>query len=253
MDVAPLGSTLRAKKSWFFLDDAIVFLTSGITSSSNHPVETVINQWPLRDADAPVASGPGWTVVEGIGYYVPSGAVVRSARETRTGTWTSLAQSNSDSTPRTATFLTTWIDHGVMPVNATAEYVIVPNITPDAMRQWVASNPVSIVANTSAVAAVRRAASLGIVFWSAGSVEGYEASAPAVVHAIETSDGLTLSIADPTSATGSIRITVPGRYVGENATPGTRSTTVDVPRDGGRTTTVTLTPAPPSRRRAARR
>ena len=253
MEVAPLGSTLRAKKSWFFFDDAIVFLTSGITSSSTHRVETVINQWPLRDAGATVAAGPDWTVVEGIGYYVPPGTAVRSARETRTGTWTALAQSNSDSTPRTATFLTTWIDHGVMPANATAEYVIVPDVTPEEMRQWVTSNPISIVANTPAAAAVRRDAALGIVFWSAGSVEGYEVSAPAVVYAVETPDGLTVSVADPTSGTGTMRITVPGRYVGHNATAGTRSTTLDVPRDGGRTTTVMLTPAPPARRRAARR
>ncbi|HUP44172.1 MAG TPA: polysaccharide lyase family 8 super-sandwich domain-containing protein, partial [Thermoanaerobaculia bacterium] len=241
MDVAPLGSTLRAKKSWFFFGDAIVFLTSAITSSSSHRVETVINQWPLDDPDAPV-TGPNWSVAGGIGYYLPSGAAVQTARETRSGSWTALSASNTDASPRSATLLTMWIDHGVMPSNAVAEYVIVPDITPDAMRSWVASNPITIVANTPAVAAVRRDTSVGIVFWSAGSIEGYQSDAPAIVYSEETADSLQLSVADPTNGTGTIRITVPGRYSGPNATAGVRSTTISFPRDGGRTTTVSLTP-----------
>lgn len=253
MDVAPLGSTLRAKKSWFFMGDAIVFLTNGITSSSQHRVETIINQWPLRTSNASVVTGPNWTVADGIGYYVPSGAPIQTTRETRTGTWSALSESNTDTAPHTATFLTMWFDHGVMPSNATAEYVIVPNVTASAMHAWVTSNPISIVANTPAVSAVRRDNALGIVFWTAGSIEGYEATVPALVYVTETDGELELSVADPTNGSGTMRIVVPGSYRGDGATPGFRSTAIDVPRNGGRTTTITLTPAGPARRRAARR
>lgn len=253
MELLPIGSAMRARKSWFFMGDAIVFLTSGITSTSTHRVETVINQWPLRDPNAPIVAGANWSVADGIGYYIPSGAPVQSLREKRTGTWTSLAQSNSDSTPRTATFLTMWIDHGVMPSNAVAEYVIVPNVTADAMRDWVARNAISIVANNPAVAAVRRHNALGIVFWSAGSMQGYESDSPALLYAVETRELLRLSVSDPTNGAGTIRITIPGRYRGANAVTGLRSTTIDIPRNGGRTTTLDLLPAPPTRRRAAGR
>ncbi len=34
MELAPLNSSLTARKSWFFFDDAIVFLTSGITATN---------------------------------------------------------------------------------------------------------------------------------------------------------------------------------------------------------------------------
>ena len=47
MELAPLASALTAKKSWFFFDDAIVFLTNSITSPSTNRVETIVNQWPL--------------------------------------------------------------------------------------------------------------------------------------------------------------------------------------------------------------
>jgi chondroitin AC lyase len=252
MDLAPLGSTLRAKKSWFFMGDAIVFLTSGITATSPYRVETIINQWPLKNPNAQVATGRNWTVADGIGYYLPNGGSQQTSRETRTGTWRALSESNADFTPQSATFLTMWLDHGVGPVNASAEYIIVPDTTADGMRSWVAANPVSILANNTSVAAVRRDNATGIVFWSAGSFEGYESNAAAIVYVTETDDGLTLNVSDPTNGAGTVRLTIPGRYNGTHATPHIRSTTIDVPRNGGRTTTVTLTNAPPSRRRAAR-
>jgi hyaluronate lyase len=46
MELAPLQSTLTAKKAWFFFDDAIVFLTNSITSTSTNRVETIVNQVP---------------------------------------------------------------------------------------------------------------------------------------------------------------------------------------------------------------
>ena len=106
-----------------------------------------------------------------------------------------------------------------MPSNATAEYVIVPNTTAETMRLWVASNPISIVANDSIASAVRRGETFGIAFWSAGSVEGYESNAPAVVYITESKAGITLSAADPTNGVGTLRITVPGRFSGRTRRP----------------------------------
>ena len=40
MELAPLDSDLTARKSWFFFDDAIVFLTTSITSPTTNRVET---------------------------------------------------------------------------------------------------------------------------------------------------------------------------------------------------------------------
>jgi len=234
MELAPLGSSLTAKKSWFFFDDAIVFLTNSITSPSTNRVETIINQVPAST----IYRNGNWAVLENVGYW--SSSPMQTVSETRTGTWASLGGS-SDETPHTSAITTLFIDHGVNPVQATAEYMIVPNVTIESMRTWVASSPLQIVANNAAVSAVRnrRDNTLGITFWSAGSVEGVQSDAPAVVYLTSS----TLSAADPTSAaTGSFHITIPGVYTTNDVpyTTSARSTTLTLPRAGGRTTTVTL-------------
>jgi hypothetical protein len=241
MEVAPLNSTLTAKKSWFFFDDAIVFLTNSINATTANRVETIVNQWPTG---APLAAGSNWMHADGVGYYFPTGGNISTRRETRTGTWAQLGGSN-DTTPHSATFLTLWFDHGVSPVNATAEYAIVPNVTADAMRTWAASNPISILANTATVSAVRnnRDNALGIVFWSAGAFDGYQSDAPATVYITQDASGEHISAADPTAgATGTFHLTVP---------IGMRSTMIEIPRNGGRTFTTTIKP-PQSKRRAVR-
>lgn len=240
MDVAPLNSTLTAKKSWFFFDDAIVFLTSSITDGSPYHVETIVNQWPTN---APLTTGSNWMQADHVGYYFPLGNP-STKRETGTGTWAQLG-AESDTTPYSATFLTLWFDHGAWPVNALAEYAIVPNVTAAAMRNWVASNPISVRANNATVAAVRnnRDNALGIAFFSAGSVDGFQSDAAAVVYVTPSGDNLRVSAADPANgATGTIHLTIPF---------GSRAVTVEVPRNGGRTFTTTVKP-PQSKRRAVR-
>jgi chondroitin AC lyase len=263
MEVAPLGSTLTARKSWFFFDDAIVFLTSGITSPGPWKVETVVNHAPLRDGASSIAESGSkreWIVAGGIGYWFPSpGQNVRVTREIRSGSWSTLATSSSgDAGPMQ--MLTIAIDHGTQPVNADAEYVIVPNVSAESMQAWTSSRPIEIVANTASVAAARdlRNGVLGVVFWSAGSrFEGMQADAPLVAQVSDDGRALHLSAADPTAGTsGAVRLTLPGRFTSGDvkvvATTAS-STTIEIPRNGGRTTSATLTRLPPARTRAVGR
>jgi chondroitin AC lyase len=241
MELTPLGSSLTAKKAWFFFDDAIVFLTNSITSPSANRVETIVNQWPLVNAASQVVRGSNWAVLENVGYWFPtSAAPLQTIRETRTGTWAALGGS-SDTTEHAKPIVTLLLDHGTNPTLATAEYAIVPNMTADAMRTWAASAPLQILANTPIASAVRnrRDNSTGITFWTAGSIDGISSDAPAVVYL----SGTTLSAADPTAAaTGTFRVTIPGAYTTTDVPYSTtsRSTTLTIPRAGGRTTTVTL-------------
>lgn len=246
MDLDALNSALTAKKSWFFFDDAIVFLTSGVTSPSSNRVETIVNQWPLDNPNAAITGDNAqWLVCDRVGYWFPNG-MPNISREAHGGTWAALGGS-SDTTPRSATFLTMWYDHGVAPVNAGAAYAIVPNTTTEAMRAWTATNPVRIVANDTRVAAVRRANELGIVFWNAGSIEGIESDQPSIVWLVSDGSTLQLYASDPTNAAaGTFRVTLPGAFTTTDATYTTtdyRSTTILVPRNGGRTFHAMLTPA----------
>jgi Polysaccharide lyase family 8, super-sandwich domain/Polysaccharide lyase family 8, N terminal alpha-helical domain/Polysaccharide lyase family 8, C-terminal beta-sandwich domain len=253
MELAPLNSSLTAKKAWFFFDDAIVFLTNSITSPGTNRVETIVNQWPLMNPASQLARGTDWAALEGVGYWFPTNTDVRTARETRTGTWASLGAS-TDATPHTHPYVTLYFDHGTAPVNATAEYVIVPNMTAEKMRQWTATRPIAILANNDRVSAARdlRTGNLGITFWLAGaSFEGFQTSAPAVVYITEPATRtMKLSIADPTGApTGSFQFTVPGSWDLAPGTPASgatllsrtaSATTLSIARRAGETAEVVL-------------
>lgn len=258
MELAPLNSMLTAKKAWFFFDDSIVFLANGITSPSPNRVETIVNQWPLMNASSQLARGSDWAALEGVGYWFPSGGNLQTSRESRTGTWASLGASD-DTSAKTRTFVTLWLDHGTQPVNDTAEYVIVPNATASQMREWAASRPIAILANDERVSAARdiRTGATGIAFWSAGaSFDGFEASAPATLfYSSPTPFVLKIAVADPTcAATGSFELTVPGSWSVSGATVLARSihgTRISIPRKSGETTQLTLTRGT-NRRRSVR-
>ena len=253
MELAPLSSALTARKSWFFFDDAIVFLTNSIRSMSENRIETVVNQ---VSTTSPLTRRDDWAHLDGVGYWFPTPVALQTARETRSGTWASLGGS-TDTTLHTKPFVTMWLDHGVGPVNGTAEYVIVPNVTSAAMSEWAASRPLSILANNDVVSAVRdvRNGNLGITFWRAASLDGIQTSSAAVVYMTGDSATMNVSVADPNaSATGTFTLTIPGNWQTADfpSTRTPRSIVLTIPRNGGQTTHVTLTKGP-TKHRALRR
>lgn len=233
MDLQPVGSSLTARKSWFFFDDSIVFLTNGITLPATNRVETIVQQWPLVNASSPLLSGTNWLWCENVGYYLyPQNAALNVTRELRSGTWQSLG-ARDDTTPKSATFLTIWLDHGVAPVNADAAYAIVPDTTSSAMSNWIAP---AIVANNATASAVRNGSTLGIVFWSAGSVAGYQSTLPCIVYAVSSGQTVDIYATDPTNGNGTYQLTVPSLVAG------VRATTLTLPRNAGKTVHVTIVP-----------
>ena len=252
MELSPLASQLFARKAYFFFDDAIVFLTNSITSPAANRIETVVNQWPLLNPSSQLLRGNDWASLENVGYWFPTPVDLKTARENRSGTWASLGGS-TDTTTHTKPIVTMWLDHGTTPMNATAEYVIVPNKNATAMASWAASRPLAILANNDIVSAARdlRTDATGITFWRPGSIDGIQSSAPAVVYM--TSDALTTRIhaADPNAAaTGTFQITIPDAFTTTDVpvTRTSRSTTITIQKSGGQTTSVTLTRMPTKRR-----
>ena len=270
MDFAPADSTLTAKKGWFFFNDAIVFTASGVSCESRFPVETIVQQWPLSRADAPLvvdgAAKPqanGWTetmkrvtwaVSDGVGYFFPTPSDVVGRREIRSGAWARIG--GPAATPDASSpILSLLIDHGVAPQKDRIAYVIVPNTEPVAMAEWAAQKPIAVVANDERTTAVRdrRTSELGVIFWSAGSVAGIVSDTPAVLFLTPTSFGYELSVSDPAGAEGLMRITVPWHLVlrtpfalGVGVEHNAESTTITLPRSQS-TTALSLSFAVKSR------
>jgi hypothetical protein len=121
------------------------------------------------------------------------------------------------------------------------------------MRAWAADRPIAILANNDLVSAARdlRSGATGITFWRAAAIDGIQSNGPAVVYLRGNLRTMRVDVADPNAAAnGTIEITIPGRWLTRDV-PSVRQshgTTLLVPKNGGRTTTVTLERIQPRRR-----
>ncbi|MFI0238573.1 polysaccharide lyase 8 family protein [Streptomyces sp. NPDC016845] len=217
-DVRGLSSTLRAKKSWFFLDDAVVCLGAGITSADGAGVESVLDTRNLGAAGTARLTVDGraqpprhpwnatfprarWAHVAGHGGYVfPGGTSLTALREERTGTWKSINGGGS-ADPVTRRYVSLLADHGTDPADASYAYLLMPGASePRTAARALDRNWLHIDANSGACQGVR-VPSLGFTgatFWEPGTVGLVTVDAPLIVQIREKRDGTaTVTVADP--------------------------------------------------------
>jgi chondroitin AC lyase len=225
MELAPAASPLTAHKSWFFFDDEVVCLGSDIACPTDNPAETVVSQWPLTEAKAPLVvdgaakasslpwteelRNPKWAQCDGIGYLFPEPAKFKAQRIMQSGAWRSMTEMGSGDVHQNP-FLTIWFDHGVQARGAAYAYAVVPNKTAGQMQVYAESEPFTIVAHTSTVHAVRhdRTGAFGIVFWRPESIGKVSVDRACIVLCEETAKGLTLAVSDPTHKSSTFRVTI---------------------------------------------
>ena len=225
MELAAAASPLTAHKSWFFFDDEVVCLGSDIACPTSNLTETIVNQWPLTEAEAPLtvdgvakASSLPWTEelrnvtwvqCDGIGYLFPEPGKVKAQRVMQSGTWRSMTETGSEDVHQNP-FLTLWFDHGAQASGASYAYVVVPNKTAGQMRAYAESEPITIVAHTSYVHAVRhnKTGVLGIVFWGPGSFGKVSVDRACIILCEEAAKGRTLAVSDPTHETSTFHVTI---------------------------------------------
>ncbi|MGW5862712.1 polysaccharide lyase 8 family protein [Streptomyces sp. NPDC055239] len=273
MELIADGSTLRARKAWFFLDNAVIALGADITASDGRSIETVVENRNLYEDGAPrltvdgrrqpsrtgwSASLPGarWAHLDGTGGYVfPDHAAqaLHALREERTGTWRAVntgADTGGSTTEVTRRYLTLLLDHGVSPAASSYTYVLLPGASAAATAAWSLSRPVRVVANNATAQAVeaRRHGLVAAHFWQPGSAAGITASGPCTVIARRGGDGISLAVADPgrTGTTVTVELPFPVRKVVRaddtvTVTPGRRAlVTVRVTGSRGHTHTAHL-------------
>ncbi|WP_037571701.1 polysaccharide lyase 8 family protein [Phaeacidiphilus oryzae] len=233
LDLVPYGSPMRARKSWFCLDDCVVALGAGITGGSGHPIETIVENRNLGESGAnrltvdgrPQPTAPGWSAeftgarwahLDGVAGYVfpgPRGADLRALREARTGAWSDIDDGPSTggtTTPYTRRYATLWFDHGTAPDNASYAYLVLPGAGVAKTLATAVANPVEILAATASQQAIR-VRSLGltaVVFFAAGSAAGITVSAPCTVLTRTVRGRTVLAAADATLSLTSLTVTV---------------------------------------------
>lgn len=206
---------LDVKKVWFFFDDEIVCLGSGITSTTDSEVFTIIDNRYIGstsvkvNADTFPISPSGEDKLTEVtelyfdqfgGYYFPTATDVRMNKENG--------------------FLRFTLDHGVRPDGASYAYVMLPDMSAGDVHKYQATPDVEILANTTAVAAVREKTlgMTGIAFWEAGTsfTAGdvrMTAGAPCAVMLTEGENGdYTFSVSEPTQLLSDLTITLEGEW-----------------------------------------
>ncbi|MER6467865.1 polysaccharide lyase 8 family protein [Streptomyces collinus] len=205
-----VDSTLQARKSWFFLDDAVVCLGAGITCADGVPVETVVDNRNLGEGGTgALTRGPGWAHLEDHGgWLLPCGGELRTRCEDRTGSWSDINASGT-AERRTRRWATLWLDHGTDPAGADYVYAVLPGARRHevearaADRHWL-----RVLANDAHRQAVA-VPGLGLTaatFWTAGTVGELTASAGASVLVRRRGRTATLCVSEPPRTGGPLEV-----------------------------------------------
>ncbi|MFC6087770.1 polysaccharide lyase 8 family protein [Saccharothrix lopnurensis] len=224
-----LASTLTARKSWFFADDAVVCLGAGIACQDGATVRTVVDNRNLGQSGAALLTVDGvaqpagfpwtasltdarWIHLDGhAGYLFPDLPTVRAQREQRTGRWRDINTGGSTE-PVTRRYQTLWYDHGTAPTAGAYRYVLLPGATAahTTTRSATLADWLTVLANTPQAQGVALPA-IGVTavnFWTAGTTAPLATTAPCSVLARTHADGTaTLCVAAPTGDVRSLTVT----------------------------------------------
>ncbi len=232
---------LKSRKSWFFFDSEYVCLGAGITSSSDYPVATTVNQCLLH-GEVVAKSGNerttmpkgehklskvSWVLHDGIAYLFPNPTDISMNNKSYTGSWRDLVQTtrNNRSDVETKDLFSLWIDHGKQPTNASYAYIVAPETTISAGDPEAAISRVKILSNTTQMQAVEQ---LGltitqIVFYEPGTLrlsDGTTLTAHQSGMVIVRKAGGNIdqiSVADPGRKLHSFQLSVSSKFVGSGA------------------------------------
>ncbi|MEV0647290.1 polysaccharide lyase 8 family protein [Phytomonospora sp. NPDC050363] len=231
MDLAAWGCTLRAKKSWFSLGDAVVALGAGITSTDGRAIETIVENRNLHaEGDNRLTVGgrrqpgeQGWSEeftdvshahLAGVGGYVfPGGADLRALREERTGSWRDIndgADTGGSPDPITRRYVTLWLDHGADPAAADYAYILLPGADADETRRHALTRPIRVLANTAAVQAVTtRDGLLGANFRQAATLGELACDGPASLLVRRHQGRVEIAVSDPSRTAATVTLDLP--------------------------------------------
>jgi chondroitin AC lyase len=200
---------LSARKAWFFFDDQIFCLGTGITCDAADPVMTSVEQCWSHGTLITVELGQ--RILHGdTGYWFHPGQKMSAASETRTGAWNSINRSIPADQVETGDVFTCLLDHGRRPQGASCVYAVLPRTSESALKAFI---PPKVIANESSIQAIwNESGKTGAAaFYSPGTVEFpniglIKLEAPGLVLVRHASQAVELFVADPTQTLAQITL-----------------------------------------------
>ncbi|MBI9019691.1 MAG: chondroitin lyase, partial [Verrucomicrobia bacterium] len=165
-DVKNFDPSFVARKSMFSFDNRIICLGAGIQNeTSGESTETTLFQHEWKEGSTPVwmdsaqpvasmphaqsSAGTSWLVdAHGNGYYIATGGTVHLSIAAQT------SRHNKSKKPTQGDFASAWIDHGKAPRDASYEYAILLDGTPDKMAAFAAAPTYRVLRNDPQLQAV---------------------------------------------------------------------------------------------------
>ncbi len=224
---------VTATKSWFFFDNEIVCLGTGINGSFSDNIATTVNQALLSGAVSTKAAGVtttmtaasqqdfigdlSWVLHNKVGYFFPAGGNVSVSNQTQTGNWATIGTASG---AVSTDVFKLWFNHGAGSSNPNASYayIVAPGITTTAQMDTYNSSAIQILSNTTVLQAVKHSTLniVEVIFSTAGTLTltGTELTSITVdkpcaiiIKNINTSNP-GISIADPSQSSGAINLTL---------------------------------------------
>jgi chondroitin AC lyase len=163
-----------------------------------------------------------WVYQDNIGYIFPEQSTINLSNQVEQGRWSDITdQKNISEEIVNEKVFMLWFDHGNRPNNASYQYIVVPDVSEQELKETSSNNrEIEIISNTSEIQAVK-CNKLGIcqlTFYKAGEVEisdGFNFRMDSQGMAMLKMQGNRieeLTIADPSRKLSRMIITIPDIY-----------------------------------------
>lgn len=234
MDHLNHNKSLTAKKSWFFLDEALVCLGAGIDGTAGSEVITTLENRAFAPGQAPslrldhakvkLTPGQSRRITGSVHIDGYAGIVLLEAENAmseatvevvaRTGTWRAInsgADTGGSDAPVSRDYVTVTTSHGVDPQNAGYAYVVLPAANHSDTFKNQANPRVKVLANTVEAQLLNVPGDKLTMgnFYTATEAAGFTASGPCTFAVHENAGTLTVTAADPSRTQSTVRLTVP--------------------------------------------
>ncbi|MCY1719025.1 polysaccharide lyase beta-sandwich domain-containing protein [Prolixibacteraceae bacterium Z1-6] len=214
---------LAANKAWFFVQDMIVCLGSGISSETGLPVTTSINQTFLNgeveiQAEEIIESNgvkslvnPKWILHDSVGYFFPNGGNLKLETKIVDGSWNRVAKRYPDKIAHTAVFKL-YFDHGENPKSKDYQYIILPGATKEKLIELEKKFPFEIINEADKQEVVSAQGwNRSIVFYEPGESEamgGIEVDKSCILMIDQVLGNMNVQISDPTINLDQVKLTL---------------------------------------------
>lgn len=207
---------LQANKAYFFIDNMMICMGSGISCHEGEEILTSVEQNFLNgmvvynDGEEKQLDSDGdlqgkqlkWVHHNNTGYIFDQADNVTMRNNTQTGSWKEINGTGKSDLISKKVF-SLWFNHGVNPIDESYRYIVVPGQSLSSFRTLVDQVDLQVAQNSSVVQAIRKNNKYGFVFYQKGSVTmdddlKVSVDKPAIVLIEKNDSRYHITVSDPT-------------------------------------------------------